>query len=145
MPIYQTRFDVNASAEEVWQVLTTLERYGEWNPQIPRASGDIQEQGRIVLCLALPGRPAVNLLATVEEVRPGQLLTWRGHVGAPWLFEGHRRFEIRAAEGHRVSVTHVEDIHGVLAPLFAMVMGGAIHRSHHALNQALRTRVENVR
>ncbi len=145
MPIYQTTFDVNASAEDVWQVLTTLERYGEWNPQIPRASGAIQEQGKIVLCLALPGRPALNLLATIEDVRPGQLLTWRGHVGAPWLFEGHRRFEIHAAEGHGVSVTHVEDIHGVLAPLFAVAMGGPIQRSHHALNHALRTRVENVR
>jgi hypothetical protein len=108
MPIYQTTFDVNTSAEEVWG-------------------------------------PTLDLVATIEEVSPGRLLTWRGHVGAPWLFEGYRRFEIHAAEGRRVRVTHVEDIHGVPAPLFAVVMGGPIQRSHDALNHALRTRVESLR
>jgi len=143
MPIYQTTFDVNASAETVWRVLTSLDRYGEWNPQIPRASGAIEEKGKIALRLALPGRPALDLVATLEEVRPGQLLTWRGYVGAPWLFEGHRKFEIQSAGDRRVSVTHVEDIHGLLAPLFAVFMGGPVERSHHALNHALRTRAEN--
>jgi hypothetical protein len=145
MPIYQTTFDVHASAEDVWQALTTLERYGEWNPQIPRASGAIEEHGKIALRLALPGRPAMDLVATIEDVRPGRLLTWRGHVGARWLFEGHRRFEIRAIHDRRVSVTHVEDVHGLLAPLFALVMGGAVRRSHAALNHALRMRVESSR
>ena len=144
MPIYQTTFDVNASPEAVWQALTTLDRYGEWNPQIPAASGAIEEQGQINLCLALPGRPAMNLVATIEKVQHSELLTWRGHVVAPWLFEGHRKFAIQRAGEHRVSVTHVEDIHGLLAPLFAVFMGGPVERSHHALNRALRTRAESL-
>src|SRR5262245_57914319 len=143
MPVYETTFDVDASAATVWRVLTTLDRYGEWNPQIPRARGAIEEQGTIHLCLALPGRPAMNLVATIEKARPNQLLTWRGHVVAPWLFEGHRTFEIQPAGDGRVRVTHVEDIHGFLAPLFAVFMGGPVERSHHALNDALRTRAES--
>jgi hypothetical protein len=143
MPIYQTTFDVNASADAVWRVLTTLDQYSEWNPQIPRATGAIEAQGKIALRLALPGRPALDLVATIEEVRPGQLLTWRGHVVAPWLFEGYRRFEIHPVGDRCVSVTHVEDIHGLLAPLFAVVMGGPIEKSQHALNHALQSRAEN--
>jgi hypothetical protein len=143
MPVYRTTFEVNASAETVWRVLTTLDRYGEWNPQIPRATGAIAEQAEINLCLVLPGRPAMNLVATIEQVRPGELLTWRGHVVAPWLFEGHRTFAIHAAGDRRVSVTHIEDIHGLLAPVFGLFMGGPVERSHHALNHALRTRAEN--
>jgi hypothetical protein len=144
MPIYQTTFDVDASPEVVWQVLTALDRYGEWNPQIPAAAGQIKEQGQINLRLVLPGRPAMNLVATIEKVQPHELLTWRGHVGAPWLFEGHRMFAIQRAADRRVSVTHVEDIHGLLAPLFALIMGGPVERSHHALNRALRARAERV-
>jgi hypothetical protein len=142
MPIYQTTFDVDASPEVVWQVLTTLDRYGEWNPQIPGASGVIEEQGQLRLRLALPGRPSMNLLATIERVRIGELLTWRGHVVAPWLFEGHRRFAIQRTGDRRVSVTHVEDIHGLLAPVFAVFMGRPVARSHHALNRALCARAE---
>ena len=144
MPVYRTTFEVNASAEAVWRVLTTLDRYGEWNPQIPRATGAIEEGSAIHLYLVLPRRPAMNLVATIEQVRPGELLTWRGHVVARWLFEGHRTFAIHAAQDRRVQVTHIEDVHGLLAPLFGLVMGGPLETSHHALNHALRTRAENT-
>jgi hypothetical protein len=54
MPVYQTTFEINAPASRVWQVLTGLERYAEWNPQIPTASGRLEVGGRIRLRLALP-------------------------------------------------------------------------------------------
>jgi hypothetical protein len=78
--------------------------------------------------LALPGRPAMEVNAIIEDVRPDALLTWRGHVGAPWLFEGYWRFAIEPLEAGRARVTHLEDIHGLLAPLFALFMGGPVER-----------------
>ena len=143
MPVYQTTFEINAGANRVWEVLTTLDHYAEWNPQIPRASGTLQEGATISLRLALPGRPAMNLSATIEDARPNELLTWRGHVVAPWFFEGHRRFAIEPVTSGRVRVTHVEDIHGLLAPVFSLMMGGPVEKSHRALNEALRVRAES--
>jgi uncharacterized protein YndB with AHSA1/START domain len=55
MPIYQTSFEINASATRVWEVLTDFGSYPQWNPQIPRASANIVEGARIHLRLALPG------------------------------------------------------------------------------------------
>lgn len=142
MPIYQTSFEVNAPADRVWQVLTTLDRYPDWNPQIPLARGALERGSQINLRLALPGRPPLDLAATIEEVRPASLLTWRGHVVAPWFFEGYRRFEIKPITGSKVLVTHVEDVHGLLAPLFSVLMGTPVQKSHTALNEALRVRAE---
>lgn len=48
-------------------------------------------------------------------------------------------------EGSRARITHVEDIHGLLAPMFALLIGGPVAQSHHALDQALRTRAEGTR
>jgi hypothetical protein len=84
----------------------------------------------------------MNLTATIEEARPDALLTWRGHVLAPWFFEGYRRFEIEPVASGRALVTHVEDIHGVLAPLFGLALGGRVQASHDALNAALKARAE---
>jgi hypothetical protein len=84
----------------------------------------------------------MDLTATVEEVRPSALLTWRGHVLARWLFEGYRRFELEPVAARRVLVTHVEDVHGLLAPLFAMALGARVQASHDALNAALKARAE---
>ncbi len=142
MPVYQTTFEVNATADRVWRVLTELDRYADWNPQIPRISGDVRPGSRIDLRLALPDRSPMNLSATIEECQPGKLLTWRGHVLAPWFFEGHRIFEISPRPDKQVQVRHVEDVHGLLAPLFALAMGGSQQKSHDALNAALRARAE---
>jgi hypothetical protein len=143
MPTYQTSFEVNASADRVWNVLTALDRYTEWNPQIPLASGVLEVGSQIELRLALPGRPPLDLSATIEEVRPNSLFTWRGHVMAPWFFEGYRRFEISPITEGRVRVTHVEAVHGLFAPLFAVLMGSAVRKSQAALNEALRSRAES--
>ena len=88
MPVYRTTFTVDAPAASVWEALTALDRYPEWNPQIPWISGSLRPGERIDLQLALPDRPPMNLTATIEEARPGALLTWRGHMLARWLFEG---------------------------------------------------------
>ena len=129
MPIYQTSFEINAPATRVWEVLTDFGSYPQWNPQIPRASANIVEGARIHLRLALPGRPAMDLSGIIEQARPCELLTWRGHVGAPWFFEGYRKFEIQPIAAGRVRVTHVEDIHGLAAPVFAVVMGARWRRA----------------
>ncbi|MGE4054688.1 MAG: SRPBCC family protein [Vicinamibacterales bacterium] len=142
MARYMTSLDINAPAGRVWRILTSFDRYREWNPQIPSAAGKPEEGTRITLRLALPGRPAMDLDATIEQVKVDQFLSWRGHLLAPWFFEGYREFAIQEAGPNRVSVTHVEDVHGLFAPLFLLIMGGPIIRSQQALNEALRARAE---
>ena len=142
MPLYQTTFEIDATADRVWSVLTDLDGYADWNPQIPQISGALKKGSQIRLRLALPGKSPMDLSATIEDVKPGSLLTWRGYVVAPWFFEGHRRFEISPVTERHVRVTHVEDVRGLLAPLFSVFMGTAQQKSHDALNDALRNRAE---
>ena len=142
MPVYQTSFEINASPQQVWETVTSFDQYPEWNPQIPVIGGPLKVGESIRLRLALPGRPALDVSARVEQLDPNALLTWRGHVVAPWFFEGYRRFEIRPLGERRVMFTHVEDIHGMLGPVFSLLMGRPQQRSHEALNQALRARAE---
>jgi hypothetical protein len=142
MPVYRTTFAVDAPAARVWEALAAVDRYPEWNPQIPRASGRLRPGERIDLQLALPGRRPMDLTATVEEARQDALLTWRGHVLARWFFEGYRRFELEPVAPMRTRVTHVEDVRGLLAPLFGVMLGSRVQESHDALNAALKARVE---
>lgn len=144
MATYSSSFAIDASADRVWAVLADLDRYGEWNPQIPFASGTLEAGSTISLRLALPGKAPMDLSATIEDLRPPELLTWRGHVLTPWLFEGYRRFEIVPAGERQVQVTHVEAVRGLVAPLFAALMGAAVRKSQAALNEALRSRAQST-
>jgi len=90
----------------------------------------------------MPGRPSPKVKARLGDVEPGRRLTWHGKVGADWLFAGTREFLIDAQPDETVRFMHVEDVRGVLFPLFRAVMGSAIQRHHDALDVALRERAE---
>lgn len=143
MPVYRTTFPIAASAEVVWDVLTDFARYPEWNPSLPSISGELQPGNTVSLTLAMPGRPSPKLKATFGDVEPGRRLTWHGNAGADWIFAGTREFLIDAQPDGSVHFTHVEDVRGLLFPLFRAVMGSAIQRHHEGLNVALTERAEN--
>jgi hypothetical protein len=142
MAVYRTTFPIGASSEVVWDVLVDFERYSEWNPSLPSIAGDLRAGGTVSLTLGMPGRPSPKVKAQLTEVVPQRRLTWHGNVGADWLFAGDREFIIDAGDDDTVRFTHVEDVHGILFPVFRAFMGSAIQRSHDAFNAALTHRAE---
>ena len=58
------------------------------------------------------------------------------------LFAGTHEFVIEPRPDGTVLFTHVEDVTGLLFPVFHVVMGGAIQRHHDDLNAALKDRAE---
>ena len=144
MPIYRTEFDIQASDHKVWKILIDFEKYPDWNPSLPYIAGELTEGSMVSLTLGLPGKRPMNVTAKLEQVQPLKKLTWRGKVGAAWLFSGYRIFEIEAFEQDKIKFTHVEDIGGILAPLFKIVMGKAVQKSHDGFNEALRKRAEDI-
>lgn len=142
MAVYQTTFPVDASAGRVWEVLTDFDRWAEWNPSVPSIAGEPREGSTVALTLAMPGRPSAKVKATLTEVVPERRLIWDGSVGPKWLFAGHREFLIDPQPGGTVDLTHVEDVSGVLFPVFRVAMGSAIQRHHDGLNDALKARAE---
>lgn len=144
MPTLRTEFDVSASAEQVWAVLTDFGRYADWNPSVPSISGDLRPGSTVSLTLVLPGRGKLAVKAELLEVSPDTRLTWRGNLGTDRLFTGYREFAIVPAAPDTVRVTHVEDLRGLIAPVFGALMGGALQRHHDGFNTALRRRAEDL-
>ena len=141
MAVYRTTFPVAAPASLVWGVLTDFERYGEWNPSLPSIRGEVRPGAKVALTLGMPGRPSPKVKAHLGRVETDRCLTWDGNAGADWVFAGHREFVIEESE-HGVRVTHIEDVRGALFPVFRLVMGSAIQRSHDAFKDALKSRCE---
>ena len=96
------------------------------------------------MTLAMPGRPSAKVKATLTEVVPERRLCWHGAVGGDRVFAGTRTFEIDPQPDGTVLVTHIEDVTGLLYPIFRLVMGSAIQEHHDNLNTALKDRAENM-
>jgi hypothetical protein len=142
--VLQTTFPVAASPEAVWDVLIDFDRWHEWNPSVPSIQGDTELGSTVKLTLAMPGRPSAKVKATLTEVEPGRRLCWHGNVGADWVFSGTRQFVLDPQADGTVLVAYVEDVRGVLFPVFSAVMGPAIQQHHDNLNDALTRRVESA-
>ena len=141
MAVYQTTFPIAASAETVWGILVDFDRWSEWNPSVPSISGDARLSG---MTLAMPRRPSAKVKATITKFVPERRLCWHGTVGSERIFAGTREFGIDPRPDGTVNVTHVEDVSGLLFPLFRAVMGSAIQEHHDNLNAALKDRAESA-
>ena len=144
MALYRTEFEIGASDERVWAVLTDFESYPDWNPSLPSISGELREGGTVSLTLGMPGRPNPKVKARIQEVTPNRRLTWHGNVGSDRVFAGDREFGIEPLGDDRVRFTHIEDITGLLAPIFELSMGSSVQHSHDDFNESLRRRSEEV-
>jgi hypothetical protein len=142
MAEFRTTFPVAASAETVWGILLDFERWSEWNPSVPSISGDARLSGTVALTLAMPRRPSAKVKATITKLVPERRFCWHGTVGSERIFAGTREFVIDPRPDGTVLVTHVEDISGLLFPVFRAVMGSAIQEHHDNLNAALKDRAE---
>lgn len=143
MPTRDTLVEINASAETVWEVLTDFERWSEWNPAIPSAAGELSVGGELAMRLNLSGR-AMNVTARIEQLVPGERLSWRGHVGAAFVFTGEREFSIEPHGSRSSQVRHLEAVSGLAAPIFGLLKGKAMTEHHHLLNAAVKRRAEEL-
>jgi hypothetical protein len=140
--VYRTTFAVDAPAEKVWEVLIDFDRWAEWNPSIPSIEGEPRVGSTVAMTLAMPGRPSAKVKAKLTQVEPDRRLVWDGNIGMDRLFAGHREFLIEPQPDGTVHFTHVEEVSGLLFPLFRAVMGEAIRRHHEDLNAAVKERAE---
>lgn len=144
MAVFRSTIPIAAGAEQVWAALIDFDAWPEWNPSIPSIRGDATQGSVVKLTLAMPGRPSAKVSATLTEVEPGRRLCWHGNVGGDWFFAGTREFVIEPEPDGTVRFTHVEDVSGLLFPVFRLIMGPAIKKHHDGLSAALKARAENA-
>ena len=89
-----TEIDIDATPEVVWQVLTDLDRYVEWNPFITSSAGIARVGERLVNRMEPPGGRPITFKPKVTVVEEGQTLEWLGRLAVPGLFDGRHRFEL---------------------------------------------------
>jgi hypothetical protein len=134
--------EVQASAERVWEVLTDLAAYQEWNPFIIQASGRAVPGSRLDLRMRPPGRRPTRFRPEVLEAEPGRKLRWLGRVLVPGLFDGEHSFTIHPTGSGRVRVTQHEEFRGLLAPMLLALIAEPTLEGFHLMNRALKNRVE---
>lgn len=141
MKAIETAIDIRADAPVVWDVLTDLSRYSDWNPFITEASGEVRRGGRLKVRISPPGGKALWFKPRLLTVQPGRELTWIGRVLVPGVFDGCHSFRI-SATGSGVRLYHCERFTGLFTAFFGADDLAAVRAGFEAMNAALRDRCE---
>ncbi|WLQ49024.1 SRPBCC domain-containing protein [Streptomyces poriferorum] len=140
--------EIEASSDEVWQVLTDLSAYPQWNPfitstQVTSEGGRLEEGA--TLRNVMHDRTGDTVFSPeLLTVDPGRELRWIGKMGPGWIADGEHRFVIEEAGGGRVRLTQSESFTGVAVPFAEGMLRADTLPQFRAMNEALARRVEAV-
>lgn len=137
-----TEIDVDATPKEVWQVLTDLDRYAEWNPFIVSTSGKVVVGEKLINELRSPGGRVMTFKPTVTVVEPASVFEWLGHLGLRGIFDGRHRFELHLLPGGGTRLVHSEQLKGVLVRVLRKSLDTDTKHSFEEMNSALKARAE---
>jgi len=139
-----TEVDIDATPAIVWNILTDLVHYQEWNPFIVESSGDVAVGSKLVNRMQPPGGKARIFKPIVTAVEPTQTFEWLGRLGVPGVFDGRHRFELEPTPSGGTRVVHTEQFQGVLVRPMRTSLDTHTLAGFEAMNTALKTRAEAV-
>jgi hypothetical protein len=133
-----TEITIDATPEEVWEALTDLDSYPNWNPYhvSVRSRGALDSGRRLEVDIHKPNGERVKIKPRVLRMEPLRELTWGG--GIAGVFWGEHRFVLEPSRDG-IRLIHSEDFTG-----FAVRYAGldAVEEGYVLMNDALKSYVE---
>ncbi|MBO2447085.1 SRPBCC domain-containing protein [Actinomadura barringtoniae] len=140
--------EIQATPEEVWQVLTDFTTYPHWNPFLTSArvtspGGRLDKGARLHIVMHDASGDS-TFKPQVLTYAPGKELRWLGKIGPGWIGDGEHRFTIEQIRPGRVRLTQSERFTGVAVPFAHGMLKSNTLPQFGAMNRALAQRVETL-
>ena len=131
------RIRIEAPVGFVWEVLTDVEKYGEWNPFTPQAQTDFKI-GSPAHLLVRMGSATMRITETVCAFEYPRLIAWSKTFGARWLLLAVREQHLEPVSETTCFYHNTDRLTGVLAPLVFLCFGGYMRRGFTDVGEGLK-------
>jgi hypothetical protein len=137
-----TSIDIDAPLDRVWHVLVAFDRYGDWNPLIPKMKTRAIVGADADFNIHLGGLRAKvqSTVARADDQRELTLCGPRSKLQHP-LFHGEHFWRLEE-HGDATRLVHGELFGGLLLPLLWWWIGPKLESGYAEMNEALKRRVE---
>ncbi|MFI6173673.1 SRPBCC family protein [Nocardia sp. NPDC051052] len=132
---------INSPARRVWDELTDLRGYRDWNPYYREADGTVELGSKVVLKASLPSGRSATSRCTVTSVQTERELAWISSFGLPRLMDATHSFLLTEDENGGTLLTQHETFSGLLVPLSGQVVED-VKEACDGMARALKARIE---
>ncbi|MCP4435355.1 MAG: SRPBCC domain-containing protein [Actinomycetia bacterium] len=136
-----TSIEIDAPVEVVWDVLTDLNGYAEWNPFIVSSTGEVAVGERLTNVMSPPGGRTMKFRPVVTDVQHEAVFEWLGRLGVRGIFDGRHCFELEPTpSGTRL--VHSESFSGVAVRALRAGLDTNTLAGFEAMNLAIKAHAE---
>lgn len=133
----KTSIQINASPERVWNILTDIAQYPNWNPFLTSIEGTLQVGNQIQINAdGMQFKPIILVLDQNKEFR------WIGKLLVKGLFDGEHIFQIIDHKNGTITFKHEEQFSGLLVGLLAKQLDTDIKAKFVQMNEKLKELAE---
>ncbi len=129
---------INAAPEKVWDILTNMDEYPNWNPVMKLLEGEVQEGNKVKYKFTQDEKSISEIDAIVVQVIPNKLLNQKG--GIPLILTFNHRYVLEST-GNLTKVIIHEDYKGIGVNFWNPQ---PVEEAYKRLNVALKNRVEQT-
>ena len=137
----RSEVEIAAPVRIVWEVLTNMRAYREWNPLIVEAEGELKDGAVISVTVNMPGGDEQKVRRRVLKLESNVELRWTATQFVRALAYDEQFFKLVETENKRVRLLIGQNISGVFAPRTPSELS-RISQSLNLLNQAIKKRAE---
>ncbi|WP_067538734.1 SRPBCC domain-containing protein [Nocardia crassostreae] len=138
------RVDIDAPAELVWQVLTDLGSYGEWNPFVASCSSTLEPGAPIDMQVRLIGSKPKTQREFIHSHTPGKEFSYRMKP-VPGVLRSERSHTLTPLSDGRTRYDSHFQLEGPLSIVVSTVLGAALSRGFDGMTTAVKQRAESLR
>jgi hypothetical protein len=142
--IFEVTTNINASASQVWKILSDLETWQDWNRLNPGGSGTpVVGQTLMLNTLAAPDKIS-TAKAKMIEYEAERTFRWTGGLPIPGLYRIEHWFLLEPQGESACLVTHGEKHQGLLVSMILKPFGADFERYYRDTNAALKVQAEGA-
>ena len=139
---FHATHEIKASAETVWDILTDVKQFPDWNPMIIELDGEMTVGNKFNFTVKQIDGKLLKLSGKFKTIDANRELRWGG--GIPGCLFGEHYFVIEPAGEDRCVFHHGEDWSGMLMPLIWRWLEPKGKPLYPAMNEALKARAETI-
>lgn len=140
----KTEISINVDNQWVWQILSDLSSYSQWNTFFTKISGKLQAGETLQITTAPNNAKPMSFSSLLLDVKQATEIRWLGTLLAKWFFAGEHYMLLKTRQKGQTQFIHGENFTGIFSPIFKWCFLKNTQKGFELFNQQLKQQAEKV-